>query len=145
MPESRPPPRAIQPRRGLVGPSSAITVQALEGRTSVPGRAEAYVSLPCERLQQRAGAISEGEAQMPELGPNGDRRPKFIPGHRPAGKRLSGSLPKQWPVRRCQAIEGLPTGQLAHPTGCPQGEVGATFLGGHQVGGAAERERLDDP
>jgi hypothetical protein len=33
------------------------------------------VGLPCQRLQQGLGPVGDGEAQVPEPGPGGDRRP----------------------------------------------------------------------
>jgi hypothetical protein len=65
---------------------------------SVSQRAEAHVSLPRERLQQRPGPVGERKAQMPEPGLGSDRRAELVAGHRPAGKRLADSFPQEWPV-----------------------------------------------
>ncbi len=62
-----------------------VAVQALESRAAVSRRAEAHVSLPGQRLEQRADTVGEGKAQMPEPGPGGDRRPELVAGHRPVG------------------------------------------------------------
>ena len=82
---------------------------------------------------------------MPELRLSGDRRPKLFERQRAVGQCLSDDITKALPVRWRQAVVALPAGELPLPTGCAQRKVDATVLGRHQVGGAAEREGLDDP
>ena len=129
---------------GYAGPAG-VAVQRLEGRVPVPRRTEAHVPLPGERLQQRAGPVAEGEAEMPEPRPCRDRSTQLVPGDRPAGERVPDRLAQRGPVGRGQVVVALPAGQLPHPAGRSEREVGAAVLGRQQVGGAAERERLDDP
>ncbi len=88
--------------------------------------------------------LGENKAQMPEPGPGGDRRPELLRGERSIGERLSGGNPEKLPVPGRHAVEALPAGQLPHPTGRHQGQVGAPVLGGQQMDGAAHHPRLDE-
>ena len=122
-----------------------VAIQTLEGRTSVSRRAEAHVSLPRERLQQRPGPIGEGEAQMPEPGPGRDGGSQLVAGHRPVGERLSDSLAKERPVGRRQAVVLCQLGSSHIRLAARKARYAPPSCGRHQVGGAAKRKRLDDP
>jgi len=144
-PGSTPRPHPAQPRRGQAAPPSA-GCDPDAGRSYVRLAAGRRPGLPATRAASvTSRPVGKGKAQMPEPGPGGDRRAEFVPGHRPVGKHVSDNLPKEWPVGWRQAVEALPAGELPHPTGGPQRKVRATVLGRHQVGGAAKRERLNDP
>jgi hypothetical protein len=120
-----------------------VAFESLEGGSTVPHGPEAHVSLPGERLQQRLGIPVEDDGQVPELRPSGDRRPKLFPRQRSIGERLSDCG-----AQGGHRMAGGCSSSAARSSTFDlllQSQVSATVLRGHQMRGAAKRERLDDP
>ena len=121
-----------------------VEVEALEGVLPVARRTEAHVSLPGQRLDQRARALVEDRLQVPVRPVPGQHVAELGDGQRSVAQRLAHRGSEVGPVRWGEPVVLHPARQLPLPPGRPEGEIDAAVLGREVVHRPAERERLDD-